>query len=157
MYGRANLDLRRARLLPAFLTARIEMTAKAYLQSRRDAHRYYRYLVHLAYLPYMPLTDSESGAAKPECALPPHLREVVQQVLDRHGASLSDEQRDAFWKHLERLEAGEGSELEWPRMIHERFLANLSSEARAISRSACCRMQDFEDRSSRFLKRITPG
>jgi hypothetical protein len=38
------------------------MKAYDYLQSRRDAHRYYRDFVNLAYVLNAPLADSESDA-----------------------------------------------------------------------------------------------
>lgn len=109
-----------------------EMRAQDYLESLRAGHRHFSYLIEIAEMPYRMFAGEGDHPVARKRALPLHIHEEVEKVIAKHGQSLTVKQREAIWKGVERMEAGKASDLEWPRMIHDQFLASVSDEGRKI-------------------------
>lgn len=106
------------------------MSAQDILDQLKKRHRYFSYLVALAEAPYREFGNDNEDAIGRKNALPVHIQEEIEKVFEEHGEALTPKQRKAVWEHCERMEAGGTSDIEWPRLIHNRFMANISNEAK---------------------------
>lgn len=106
------------------------MRAQKLLDKYKEQHRYFSYLVALAEAPYRKFENDNEDAIARKNALPVHIQEEIEKVFEKHGEALTPKQRKAIWEHCERMEAGGTSDIEWPRLIHNRFMSNAPDEVK---------------------------